>query len=261
MRGIYELRSTKSLAPLHPRPYNRGMNVRDLHSWDLAPKEAATLQEQLAPRIISTEAIGEFDYVAGVDVCSPVYAYGEGAAAVVVMTYPGLEMVEERAVRGRITFPYVPGLLSFRELPLVVRAFEELHIVPNFVLVDGQGVAHPRRCGIAAHLGLLLDIPTIGCAKSRLIGEYEEPAQEAGGYSALTDNGEVIGAAVRTRAGTRAVFVSVGNRVSQEQAVRLVISCCRGYRLPEPARMAHSAANAVPGVKEPTGRAAQRAVA
>jgi deoxyribonuclease V len=141
-----------------------------------------------------------------------------------------------------VTFPYVPGLLTFREAPLALRAFEQLNNTPDLVIVDGQGVAHPRRMGIAAHLGLFLEVPTIGCAKSRLIGEHDEPAQAAGSHTPLTDEGDVIGEVVRTQAGTRPLYVSVGHRISLGRAVQMVMACCKRYRLPEPSRLAHQAA-------------------
>ncbi len=179
-------------------------------------------------------------FIAGVDVA--IQRRGEGTASVVVLSYPELKLVEDSNVQGEVDFPYVPGLLSFRESPLLIKAFEGLKITPDLVLVDGQGVAHPRRFGIAAHLGLLLDIPTIGCAKSRLCGTFEEPGVEAGSTSNLKDVDEVIGRVVRTRTNTRPVYVSVGHKVSLRQAVIWTLRCCRGFRLPEPTRLAHQAA-------------------
>jgi deoxyribonuclease V len=217
------------------------MIVRKLHDWELNTTEAVALQKQLAPLISKKETPGDFQTVAGVDV-SVFKSRGEGTAAVVVLGFPGLELLETKVVRGHVDFPYVPGLLSFRELPLVLKTFERLAVSPDLVLVDGQGVAHPRRLGIAAHLGLLLDIPAIGCAKSRLIGTYEEPGAEAGRYSDLMDGGEVIGAVVRTRTGTKPVYVSIGHKVSLPQAVKWVLACTRGFRVPEPLRLAHQAA-------------------
>ncbi|HUT68422.1 MAG TPA: deoxyribonuclease V, partial [Dehalococcoidales bacterium] len=161
---------------------------------------------------------------------------------VVVLSYPEFELVETRIVTDRIEFPYVPGLLSFREAPLILAACEELTVTPDLLMVDGQGIAHPRRMGLASHLGLFLDIPTIGCAKSRLCGSHEEPGNEAGSYAELLDNGEVIGAAVRTRTGVKPVYVSIGHKVDLSTAIRRVLECCRGYRLPEPTRLAHQAA-------------------
>jgi deoxyribonuclease V len=222
------------------------MKVRELHGRQLSTGEAIALQLQLAPQISADIFTHDVRFIAGVDVRSPVFSHGEGTAAVAVLTYPELEIIEVSVEHGEIQFPYVPGLLSFRELPLVIRAFEKLSVVPDLVLVDGQGIAHPRRFGIAAHLGLLLDKPTIGCAKSRLIGEYEEPGKEAGSSTCLKDNNETIGAVVRTKTSTKPVYVSVGHKVSLEQSVYWVRACCHGYRLPEPTRQAHLCTNKQP---------------
>jgi deoxyribonuclease V len=143
----------------------------------------------------------------------------------------------------------VPGLLTFREAPLILAAFEKLKVAPDLVIVDGQGIAHPRRIGLASHLGLCLGLPTIGCAKSRLCGEHEMPGFEAGSYAELRDNGEVIGVVLRTRAGVKPVYVSIGHLIDLPSAVRTVLDCCRGYRLPEPTRLAHQAAGGNLGVK------------
>jgi len=155
---------------------------------------------------------------------------------------PVLEVVEVKVVTDRIMFPYVPGLLSFREAPLILAACEGLVVKPDIIMVDGQGIAHPRRMGLASHLGLFLDVPTIGCAKSRLCGQHGEPEDEAGSYAELIDEGEVIGAVLRTRAGVKPVYVSIGHKIDLAEAIRWVLACCRGYRLPEPTRMAHQAA-------------------
>ena len=145
-------------------------------------------------------------------------------------------------MQGEIDFPYVPGLLSFREAPLILKACVQLTHNPDLVIVDGQGIAHPRRLGIAAHLGLFFDIPTIGCAKSRLCGTYQEPAAAAGNYEELVDNGESIGVVLRTKDSTNPIFISVGNKIAIDDAIFWVMRCCRGYRLPEPIRLAHQAA-------------------
>jgi len=221
------------------------MIIRRLHEWQVSTSQAIALQKQLASRVSLDEMSGAFRYIAGVDVSTSRW-HEEGTAAVVVLNYPEFELLEEKRVRGRIDFPYVPGLLSFREAPLILEAFEQLTITPDLVLVDGQGIAHPRRFGIAAHLGLFLDVPTIGCAKSRLCGTYEEPGTEAGSSTELLDEGEVIGEVVRTRKGTKPVYVSVGYKISLRQAVRWVLMCCRGFRLPEPTRLAHQSAGGYP---------------
>jgi deoxyribonuclease V len=167
---------------------------------------------------------------------------------VVVLQFPELEVVETAMASRKVCFPYIPGLLSFREAPVCIDAVERLKCRPDLFIVDGQGVAHPRRFGLAAHLGVFLDMPTIGCAKSRLIGEFEEPAIEKGTFSLLRDKGEVIGAVVRTRSGVKPVFVSVGHKCLLEDAVRMVLSCASKYRMPEPTRLAHHLVSRVKSV-------------
>jgi deoxyribonuclease V len=215
------------------------MKVARFHEWDLEPGRAAALQRELGARV-RLEPLGrEVRLVAGVDVG----VKGETAtAAVVVLGFPGLELREVRRARQRVRMPYVPGLLSFRECPVAAAACAELELEPDLVLVDGQGIAHPRRLGIAAHLGLLLDRPAVGCAKSRLCGRHGEPGPERGARVPLLDGEEVIGAVLRTRARVRPLYVSPGHRITLEEAVRHVLACGRGYRLPEPTRLAHQAA-------------------
>jgi deoxyribonuclease V len=152
-----------------------------------------------------------------------------------------LEVLETRVVEGEVSFPYVPGLFSFREIPLLIPALEKLKTTPNVMLVDGQGTAHPQRMGLAAHLGILMDIPTIGCAKSRLIGTHEEPSKEKGAYTYLYDKAEVIGVVLRTRTNISPVYVSIGHKISLPTTVELVLKCTTKFRIPEPLRTAHIA--------------------
>ena len=159
-----------------------------------------------------------------------------------VLSYPEFRLAEIEIFEGKLTFPYVPGLLSFRESPLTLAACEKLTVTPDLFLVDGQGIAHPRRMGLASHLGLLLNAPTIGCAKSLLCGRHEEPGMEPGSYAEVIDNGEVIGAALRTKRGMNPIYVSIGHRVDLQTAIYWTMECCRGYRIPEPTRLAHLAA-------------------
>ena len=180
-------------------------------------------------------------YIAGVDI-SVDRARGMGRGAVVVLSYPSLEVAEVQTVEDSIDFPYVPGLLSFREAPLTLAACEKLEITPDLFLVDGQGIAHPRRLGLASHLGLFLDRPTVGCAKSRLCGSHGTLTEEVGSYAELMDSDEVIGAALRTKLGTKPIYVSIGHKVDLKSAIYWTLQCCRGYRLPEPTRLAHLAA-------------------
>ena len=220
--------------------YNRSMKAKMLHGWEMSTAEARDLQAQLASRVLKEGGSTAPGLVAGVDIS--VERDGTARAAVVVLTFPEMTLVETRTAEGRPGFPYVPGLLTFREAPLILAACEELSLSPDLILVDGQGIAHPRRLGIASHLGLLLDTPTIGCAKSRLVGIHEKPGEEAGSYAELTDDGEVIGAVLRTKTRTRPVYVSIGHKIDLKTAVCRVLECCRGYRLPEPTRLAHFAA-------------------
>jgi len=159
-----------------------------------------------------------------------------------VLEYPELRLVETQVVQERPGFPYVPGLLSFRESPLMLAACEKLTVTSDLILVDGLGIAHPRRLGLASHLGLLLNTPTIGCAKSLLCGRHQEPGIDVGSYTEVMDSGETIGAALRTRTGLKPVYVSIGHKVDLQAAIYWVLECCRGYRLPEPTRLAHLAA-------------------
>lgn len=221
--------------------YNRGMKIETLHSWQVNVAQALGIQRRLAEQVSRSNEVTSPRLIAGVDI-SVNKAEGTATGAVVVLNYPELRVVETKVVLGKLDFPYIPGLLSFREAPLILAACQNLTVIPNLILVDGQGIAHPRRMGLASHLGLFLDIPTIGCAKSRLCGSHEIPGEESGSYAEIVDVGETIGAALRTKPGTKPIFVSIGHKVDLESAVYWVLECCRGYRLPEPTRLAHLAA-------------------
>lgn len=215
------------------------MKFRQLHRWDVSLEEAAEIQRDLRRRVSLVDGFPELRLVAGVDVCVPA-GTNEGHAAVAILSLPDFELVEVRKATRTLTFPYIPGFLSFRETPVVFAAFEKVVHVPDVIIVDGQGIAHPRGLGIAAHLGLLLDVPAVGCAKSHLFGVYEEPGPERGAATPLLDrDGKPIGNVVRTRTGTKPVFVSPGHKVSFESSVRIVLDCSPKYRLPEPIRAAH----------------------
>jgi deoxyribonuclease V len=215
------------------------MKHRRIHSWDVSPKEAFSIQESLREMLVPQGELGKVRVVAGADVACP-KGKGKAVGGVAVFSYPGLEIIEEAVAERELAFPYVPGLLAFREAPALLDAFEKLCVEPDVVLFDAQGYAHPRRMGLASHLGILLDKPSVGCAKSVLVGDYEEPENAMGSVAPLMHKNEVVGAAVRTRKGVKPVFVSVGHRVSLDSAIAMVISCCRGYKLPEPARRAHT---------------------
>ena len=215
------------------------MQHRQLHSWDVSPEEARNIQNRLRQLVIRTDELGAVRTVAGVDIG---FKNDVARAAVVVLDLPGLELVDGAIVESPVRFPYIPGLLSFRETPPLLKAFNQLKAEPDLIIADGQGIAHPRRLGIACHLGLILDKPSIGCAKSRLWGKHREPGREKGSYEYLCDKGEVIGAAVRTRSNTSVVYVSIGHRISLDSAIELTLRCCRTFRLPETTRCAHKAA-------------------
>jgi len=221
--------------------YNQSMKVARLHGWQMSPGQAIELQIKLAGQVSRDSEVINPHLIAGVDISLDRVA-GTGTAAVVVLSYPGLEPVEVKVVTDSLNFPYVPGLLSFREAPLILAACEKLAVTPDLVMVDGQGIAHPRRMGLASHLGLFLEIPSVGCAKSRLCGQHRESGSEPGSYADLIDNGEVIGAVLRTRGGVKPVYISIGHKIDLTAAIHWVLACCRGYRLPEPTRLAHLAA-------------------
>jgi deoxyribonuclease V len=215
-----------------------------LHPWTLSPKEAIELQKTLAERLVLSWDGRDIGAVAGVDVS---VRDGVSRAAIVLMSFPDLEPLAATCSERPTPFPYVPGLLTFREGPVVLDAWERLPAEPDVVLFDGQGIAHPRRLGLAAHMGLWLDVPTIGCAKSRLYGLYEEPGSRKGDRTPLRDEREpdhAIGSVLRSRDGVKPLFVSPGHRIDVAQATILVLACCRGYRLPEPTRCAHRTAGA-----------------
>ena len=196
--------------------YNRVMKVKNLHSWQVSPAEALNIQLRLASQVSRRNEVATPQFIAGVDI-SVSRAQGMATGATVVLSYPELRLVETKVVTGKLNFPYVPGLLSFREAPLTLAVCQKLSLTPDLILVDGQGIAHPRRFGIASHLGLLLDMPTIGCAKSLLCGSHEEPGVELGSCAEIIDGGEVIGAAVRTKPGSKPVYVSIGHKIDLER--------------------------------------------
>src|SRR3989338_5340253 len=224
------------------------MQYKNLHKWNVSPAEAIDIQKDLRKRIVVSHQPSAFKnvrYIAGADIsCNMLSPLGY--AVVVVMRFPDLEIVEEKWVKGEITFPYIPGLLAFREAPILLKAFEKLTIEPALIIFDGQGIAPPRGMGIASHLGIIFNKPTIGCAKSKLFGTYNEPGKNEGDFSYLyspqgADN--VIGAVVRTKSNTKPVFVSIGHKIDLQTAIKFILECRRGYRIPEPTRLAHILVN------------------
>jgi deoxyribonuclease V len=236
------------------RHYNQAMPVQQIHPWDVTTSEARAIQLRLAGLVSRKNEVSRPRLVAGVDISAPRFQ-GKVRGTVVVLSYPELEVVEIGAVEQTVDFPYIPGLLSFRESPVILAAYEKLKLKPDLTLVDGQGIAHPRRFGIASHLGVLLDVPTIGCAKSLLCGAHDSLGAEVGSAAEIEHDGEVVGMALRTKANVQPVYVSIGHKVDLTAAVSWVSNCCRGYRLPEPTRLAHFAASGnVPKVKRPALR-------
>lgn len=225
----------------------------DLHPWEVTPAEAAAIQERLRGRIVLRGGRRPFRTVGGLDVSYDRHSPWLYAAAV-VLALPDLALVETAAVRRRATFPYIPGLLSFREAPAALAAWARLAAPPDCLLVDGHGTAHPRRFGLACHLGLLVNRPTIGCAKSLLVGEAGALAAARGSQALLTHGGETIGRTVRTRAGVRPVFVSPGHRITPERAVATVLAVTPRFRIPEPIRQAHLLVNRLRAAAGAAGR-------
>ena len=216
-----------------------------LHEWPETPREAVELQKRLRERVRIVPLGGRrVETVAGADISfnkfSPVVYAG-----IVVLRLPTLEVVEEVGVVSETRFPYVPGLLSFRETPSVLEAWSKLKTEPDAVMFDGQGLAHPRRVGIACHVGLMINRPTLGCAKSVLVGKYEEPPAERGHWTPLVDKGETVGAALRTKTRTQPIYVSPGHLINLDDAISLTLASDGGYRQPEPTRRAHLLVNAL----------------
>ncbi|MBE9504073.1 MAG: deoxyribonuclease V [Proteobacteria bacterium] len=220
------------------------MNVTKLHSWDLSFKEAVSIQRQLQKNLILSSLPKAPAIIAGADV-----SYDKNSriffSGIVLLTFPDLEIVEEVFFSASVSFPYIPGLLSFREGPVVLEAFKKLKTKPDLIVFDGQGIAHPRGLGIASHMGLILGIPSIGCAKTRLCGEFTEPGREKGDWSPLTLKGTDVGGVVRTKNDVKPVFVSPGHLIDIKSSIDVILQCASKYRLPEPTRQAHLLVNRV----------------
>lgn len=212
------------------------MNYKELHGWNVSAEKAVEIQKQLRS-MIELKSLKNVRFVAGVDLAFPEAEVG--VAAIVVVDVIGMNVVEKVVVYEKVTFPYVPGLLAFREGPVFLKVWQQLRTAPDVVMFDGQGIAHPRRLGIASHMGLFIDLPTIGVAKSHLYGSFIEPPNVQGSYTFLYDKNEVIGAVVRTKVGNKPLFVSPGHKCDVLSALKLTLRCCGGHRLPEPTRLAH----------------------
>jgi deoxyribonuclease V len=214
----------------------RKMRISPLHPWDVSPAEAVEIQLRLKDMVSKEMGFTDVRTVAGIDVA---IKGGVAKAAVVVLSYPELALVDYSLSELPVDFPYIPGLLAFREGPSVLEALEKLGTEPDLFIFDAQGLAHPRRMGLATHIGVIIDKPSIGCAKSRLCGFHQEPGIERGAYAYLYDDDEIIGVALRTKRGVKPLYVSIGHKIDLGSAIKYVINCCRGYRMPETTRWAH----------------------
>ena len=219
------------------------MKLKHLHAWDVSAKEAVRLQKQWAGKTVCRGNPAHLKIVAGADIS---YSRNSSTAyaGAVLLSFPSLEVIGRFTCKDEFKFPYVPGLLSFREAPCLLKLFKNLHPDPDLIFFDGHGYAHPRKFGLACHLGLILDCPTIGCAKSRLVGSYREPGNRKGSVANLTDDEKnTIGAVVRSREGCKPIFISAGHRIGLDAAVRRTLECVTRYRIPEPTRLAHQLVN------------------
>lgn len=207
------------------------------HRWDVSPADAIRIQKALRPCTQTQGKIHQPQLVAGADIALD-KGNNIGYAGAIVFTFPHLEEIERQWIAGPITFPYIPGLLTFREGPLLIQLFQKLQHTPDLIFFDGQGLAHPRRMGIATHMGLLLGIPSIGCGKSRLIGTHKQPGPRKGNRAALKHAGETLGVALRTKDNVKPIYLSIGHALELQQATRLTLRCCDGYRIPRPTRLA-----------------------
>jgi len=214
----------------------------NLHSWEVNPREAIQLQKELKKKISLKKSFSKIKKVAGADVS---YYKNKMIAGVIVFEFPNLKAIEKQSFISPINFPYIPGLLTFREGPSILAAFKKIKNEPDIILFDGQGIAHPRRMGIATHLGLFLGRPTIGCAKSRLSGKYTSVGEEKGNYALLKEGEEVLGAVLRTRREVKPIFVSPGHKIDLPNSIEIVLKCIVKYRLPLPVREAHIFVNQI----------------
>jgi deoxyribonuclease V len=219
------------------------MKALNHHRWDVTPKQALKIQTELANQVVQKSGLKPPQWIAGADI-SLTQKSNEAFAGIVVLNAETLEITDEYYIRGTIDFPYIPGLLSFREAPLLLKLFKKVSPAPQLIFFDGQGIAHPRKLGLASHMGLFLNCPTIGCAKTRLTGSFSEPGLKMGSRSRLLDKaGQTIGSALRTRENCKPVFISVGHQIDLDSAVYWTLKCTTRYRIPEPTRLAHIRVN------------------
>jgi deoxyribonuclease V len=225
------------------------MNIPLIHPWKVSPREAIRIQEELRKKLRLRTPTTPLKKIAAGDV-SYSRLDDRTYAAFLLFTYPDLTLLERASAKGHASFPYIPGLLTFREGPVLLQAFSRLAARPDLILIDGQGIAHPRAMGIAAHIGLILNLPSIGCAKSRLIGTHKEPALDRGQAVPLLVGDRTAGMVLRTRNGVKPVYVSPGHKMDMDTSLRIVLSLCRGYRIPEPLRQVHIFVNHLRGTEE-----------
>lgn len=209
--------------------------MKPLHSWKVSVKEAIQIQENLRSQVILKKTFSEVRTIGGADV-----AYSKNRnlllGAIVVLSSPKMETVDISTAYGKIPFPYIPGLLSFREAPILIKTFRKLKIKPDVMIFDGQGIAHPRGFGLACHLGLWLDLPSIGCAKTHLTGEFTSPGLSRGSFELIRQEGKKMGAVLRTKDNVRPLFISPGHRIDIKTSIQLILATCKGFRIPEPQR-------------------------
>lgn len=212
--------------------------------WNLSAKEAISLQKDLSKKVKIQPLKKKINLIGGCDVSMNLFAK-DGFAGFVTLSYPTCNKLDKSVVKDKINFPYIPGLLSFREIPILLKAWQKLKTKPDLIVVDGVGIAHPRRIGIATHLGLVLGVPTIGCAKSVLTGVYKEPGNNSGDFSYMYDKftKEVLGVALRSKKGVKPIFISPGHLISLEESIEIIKNCLKKHRLPEPTRLAHKSVN------------------
>jgi len=227
---------------LNISPENFSVDIKHIHPWMVDCAEARNIQDRLSRLVEITPLKKAVHCIAGADIA---YSARDNwlIAGVIVFTFPHLDIIEQVWAEGEASFPYLPGFLTFREAPTLLAALARLRHDPDIIVLDGQGIAHPRRLGLASHIGVILDIPSIGCAKKRLFGKYTEPGEQKGEYTFLYHKEEIIGAALRTKSRVKPVFISVGHKVDLEGALQIILACTGKYRLPEPTRQAHILVN------------------
>jgi deoxyribonuclease V len=241
LRGPGFKGSSKNLGPLDPRILEPFLVMKALHSWKVSLEKAIQIQKDLSSQIILRKTFSKVRTVGGGDV-----AYSKNKAllfgAIVILSFPQMETLDIATDLGKLSFPYIPGLLSFREGPILIKIFQKLKVKPDVIIFDGQGVAHPRGIGLASHLGLWFDLPSIGCAKTPLLDEFVSPGFSKGSFEAIQREGKEVGAVLRTKDKVKPLFVSPGHRIDLTTSIQLILASCQGFRIPEPLRQAHQLA-------------------